>query len=278
MIILKDFKKNNHTFSYFEKNSGSQSNIIFLHGLNNNKNFYYNLIDSIDDYNCYALDYRSHGNSTSGGEYSLDSFSDDILSFVNHLGVGDDYYIVASSLSCWLVSNLEGMINPRGVIFLDSGYYPVNNISNSDVGTIKLPVFGSLDDLNESIVEDVESLKKEGILLTTEELQHVYNALLSTYHICNNKNNYSYILSDSAFNSLINDLNTKEIEVLKNDKLILLLSNSKNNNIESDNRLQKELNLNAHMFYKIETIKYSDHLMMLTSVGEIKESIKKYFN
>ena len=160
MIILKDFKKNNHTFSYFEKNSGSQSNIIFLHGLNNNKNFYYNLIDSIDDYNCYALDYRSHGNSTSGGEYSLDSFSDDILSFVNHLGVGDDYYIVASSLSCWLVSNLEGMINPRGVIFLDSGYYPANNISNSDVGTIKLPVFGSLDDLNKSIVEDVESLKK----------------------------------------------------------------------------------------------------------------------
>ncbi|WP_313467550.1 alpha/beta fold hydrolase [Carnobacterium sp.] len=279
MIIVKEFKKNNHIFSYFEKNNDSKKNIIFLHGLNNNKHFYYNLIDSIDDYNCYALDYRAHGKSTSDGAYTLDSFSDDILSFINYLNVEDNYYIVASSLSCWLVSNLEGKINPKGVIFLDGGYYSPKDISDNATVAIKFPVFGSLKDLNEEIVKEVESLREEDIFLTNKELQHVYNALMSTYTVSDNeKRSYSNILPESAFNSLINDLNTKEIGILKNDKLILLLSNSKNNNIEGNHILQKELDLNSHLFYKIETIHHSDHLLMLTSVNEIKETIQRYFN
>lgn len=278
MITLNEFKKNYNVFSYLEKNNKCENNIIFLHGLSNNKYYYYSLIETIDNYNCYALDYRSHGKSTSKGDYSLDSFSDDILSFINYLGLLDNYYIVASSLSCWVVSNLDGKINPKGLIFLDGGYYSPSKLPSNTVESIRLPIFKSLEEVNDLILEDINSLKEEEILLSKNEIQNIYNSLISTYKPVENSNGaYSYIISDNSFNGLVNDLNTRNINILNNDNLILLLSDSKNNDRKNNSFLQKELKSNANKFHEIQTISNSDHLMMLTSITEVNEVIQTFF-
>ncbi|MEG1046126.1 alpha/beta fold hydrolase [Carnobacterium sp.] len=117
MIIKKEFVHNGLSLSYLEKDNGADSSIIFLHGLNNRKEYYLKVMDLIDTHNCFSLDFRGHGDSSAEGEFSLRSFSLDVLGFMKHLKLTSNVYIVSSSFSAWVLSSLEEQIEVQGIFF-----------------------------------------------------------------------------------------------------------------------------------------------------------------
>lgn len=274
MIIKKEFVHNGLSLSYLEKDNGADSSIIFLHGLNNRKEYYLKVMDLIDTHNCFSLDFRGHGDSSTEGEFSLRSFSLDVLGFIKHLKLTSNVYIVSSSFSAWVLSSLEEQIEVQGIFFLDAGYYKPSLEYMGNNEFITLPIFNSFNEINKSVLSDLSGLENEGIYLEKFMKQYIYDRLTSIYKpiTCKTKS-YEFILNNSQFNSLLNDLNNKDDIIIKNDNLILVLASSKNYNINQFPIRHNELKKNEKLFKKVLVIPNSDHLLMLTSPNELKSII-----
>lgn len=61
--------------------------LLFLHGFPFNKNMWHNQLELVsDEYTAIAVDFRGHGNSTTGhGFFSIDVFAKDLLVFIRKL-------------------------------------------------------------------------------------------------------------------------------------------------------------------------------------------------
>jgi len=64
--------------------TNDKTTVLFIHGKGSTKNTWQFVLDSLkDDYDCYAIDLRGHGESTYDGiDYSVESVVNDVHSFV----------------------------------------------------------------------------------------------------------------------------------------------------------------------------------------------------
>lgn len=77
----------------FYEVKGKGRNLILVHGNGEDHHIFDNLVAVLkDDFKCYCIDSRGHGKSSKVKVYSYQAMADDIMAFINCLGLKDVIY------------------------------------------------------------------------------------------------------------------------------------------------------------------------------------------
>ncbi|NYF26116.1 alpha/beta hydrolase [Sporosarcina sp. JAI121] len=252
---------------YNQENIGKT--IIAIPALGERKEIFEALAKSLPEFRFVAIDLPGHNNYTFHEDYSIEKYVVDIDNLLDQLSISKAHFI-GNSIGAWIIQNYYKNY-PKSVhtlTLMDGGYYFIGDYEEIEIGEIELPIIEKLEDLQEAINQQVDSMDK----LPSSSKELFENYLLK-----------NFTQKDGVFvhHSNVNALNTLSKAVVEKNyciqqtqelPVLLLLADQ-----GKDNKEEEKINsfLISNNYATVERIPDSYHFLPITNTNDVSKHFKK---
>ena len=254
-------------YSTIIENTGET--IIAIPALGERKEIFEALAESLKEFRFLAIDLPGHNNYTYHEDFSIEKYVADINNLLDKLSITEAHFI-GNSIGAWVIQEYYKSY-PESVLSLtlmDGGYYFIGDYEEIEVGEIELPIIEKLEDLQEAIEQEVDSMDR--LPSNSKELFKKY--LLKNFirkdgvYVHHSNVNALNALSKAVVETNYCIQQTKELPV------ILLLADQGKDNLE-----EEKINnfLISNSYATVERIPDSYHFLPITNTNDVSKHFKK---